>query len=198
MSRTDSRVDYEVICQLVPERARVLDLGCGDGTLLELLTREKNVRGQGIEIDRELARKSIRKGLTVLQDDLESGLKEYPDKTFDYVIMNQTLQAIRRPFRVMMEMMRVGENAVVGFPNFGHFRLRLDFLLSGRMPKSPNFPYEWYETPNIHPFTIEDFENLIAEKKIVIRTKKFLGGNRFFRNCWPNLFAKSAVFVLGS
>lgn len=191
-----NRVDYNAICDYIPRGVRVLDLGCGDGGLLRLLKDRKNIRGQGIEINPAYVSECIKKGLSVLQADVQEGLREYPDNSFDYVIMNQTLQAVEKPLLAIKEMLRVGNHAIVGFPNFGFFKIRLYLLLFGRMPITGCFPFEWYETPNIHPFTISDFCRLARDKNINVVYRKHIGGYRFFRDLRPNFFAKSGLFVL--
>lgn len=194
-----ARIDYNVIARLVPEGKGVLDLGCGDGFLLEKLQNEKNVRGKGIEISEVGVKQCIRRGLTVLQGDIDDGLTDYPDKSFDIVILNQTLQVVKKPDLVLFEMLRVGQKGIVGLPNFGYWKLRVSLLLKGRMPKTKVLPYEWYNTPNIHLCTIKDFNAFCQENGIKIEKRIFLSserGGRIFRGSAPNLFAENAIFII--
>lgn len=194
-----ARIDYNVIARLVPEGKDVLDLGCGDGFLLEKLQNEKNVKGKGIEISEVGVKQCIRRGLTVLQGDIDDGLTDYPDKSFDIVILNQTLQVVKKPDLVLFEMLRVGEKGIVGLPNFGYWKLRASLLLKGRMPKTKVLPYEWYNTPNIHLCTIKDFNAFCQENGIKIEKRIFLSserGGRIFRGSAPNLFAENAIFII--
>ncbi len=193
------RIDYSVIVRLVPQGADVLDLGCGDGSLLEKLEKERGVRGRGIEISEVGVKQCIRRGLTVLQGDIDEGLPDYPDKSFDIVILNQTLQVVKKPDLVLFEMLRVGKKGIVGFPNFGYWKVRAYLLLRGRMPKTRFLPYEWYNTPNIHLCTIKDFEAICRENGIKIEKRIYLSterGGRIFRGAAPNLFAENAVFII--
>jgi len=197
--RPGTRVDYNIIVDLVPRGARVLDLGCGDGSLLERLVREKGVTGRGIELSEAGVRECIAKGLTVLQGDIDEGLRDYPDGSIDYAILNQTLQAVKKPALVLSEMLRVGRKGIVGFPNFAYWRMRLDLVLRGRMPKTEFLPYEWYDTPNIHFCSILDFDDYCAAHGIVVEKRVYhtaRGGGRVLKGVRPNLFAESAVYLL--
>ena len=194
-----TRIDYSVILGLVPPGAKVLDLGCGDGTLLAGLVQAKRVTGRGIEISEEGVRACIAKGLTVLQGDIDEGLRDYPDRSFDYVILNQTIQAVKKPDVVLSEMLRVGEKGVVGLPNFAFWRMRLYLLFNGRMPKTEFLPYEWYDTPNIHFCSVLDFEEYCGKKSVTVEKRIFLStdrGGRVLKGVRPNLFAESAVYLL--
>lgn len=157
------RPDHALIAAMVPAGARVLDVGCGDGTLLSHLAREKKCDARGIELSREGVAACVAKGLAVIQGDADTDLIDYPDDCFDVVILSQTLQATRRPRVVLEQMLRIGHNAIVAFPNFGHWRIRAQILLQGRMPETENLPERWYNTPNIHFCTIRDFVALAQE-----------------------------------
>ncbi len=157
MRHAKLRPDHGLIAAMVREGARVLDVGCGDGTLLAYLAQEKNVDARGIELSREGVAACVAKGLAVIQGDADTDLADYPDDCFDFVILSQTLQATRRPREVLEQMLRIGRNAIVAFPNFGHWRIRAAITLQGRMPVTENLPETWYNTPNIHFCTIGDF-----------------------------------------
>jgi methionine biosynthesis protein MetW len=194
-----SRIDYSVILDLVPQGTKVLDLGCGDGSLLAELVRTKRVTGRGIEISEEGVGACIAKGLTVLQGDIDEGLRDYPDRSFDYVILNQTIQAVKKPDMVLSEMLRVGKKGVVGIPNFAFWRMRLYLMFNGRMPKTEFLPYEWYNTPNIHFCSLLDFDEYCGKSAIVVERRVYLStdrGGRVLKGARPNLFAESAVFLL--
>src|ERR1044071_5994964 len=154
-----ARVDHLLVSAMVEPRSRVLDVGCGDGELLRLL-EQRGVDGRGIELSREGVNECVAKGLAVIQGDADTDLVDYPDDAFDYVILSQTLQATRRPREVLENMLRIGRHAVVSFPNFGHWRIRLQVALGGQMPLTENLPYAWWDTPNIHFCTIKDFRQL--------------------------------------
>ena len=158
-----SRVDLLVVAQMIEPGAKVLDVGCGDGELLRLLAETRGVDGRGIELSREGVNESVAKGLAVVQGDADTDLADYPDDAFDYVILSQTLQATRHPRRVLEHMLRIGRHAVVSFPNFGHWGIRLQLLFGGHMPQTDNLPYSWYDTPNIHFCTIKDFRQLCEQ-----------------------------------
>ena len=160
------RPDYAIIADWIRPGSRVLDLGCGDGTLLGYLAREKQVAGYGIEIDDHHIPECIRAGINVIQMDLDEGLSEFDDDSFDYVVLSLTLQAMRFPDRILKEMMRVGAEGIVTFPNFGHWLARLQLGFGGRMPNTRALPSEWYDTPNIHLCTLQDFEALCRKLDI--------------------------------
>lgn len=159
------RPDHRRVFDMVSEGARVLDVGCGDGVLLDHLARHKGVDARGIELSRAGVAACVAKGLAVIQGDADTDLADYPDDCFDFVILSQTLQATRQPRVVLEQMLRIGRNAIVSFPNFGHWRIRLRLLLDGRMPVTENLPETWYDTPNIHFCTIRDFVALAEELK---------------------------------
>src|ERR1700758_1348780 len=157
------RVDLLLVADLVERGSKVLDVGCGDGELLRLLAETRNVDGRGIELSREGVNECVAKGLAVIQGDADTDLADYPDDAFDYVILSQTLQATRAPRVVLEHMLRIGRHAIVSFPNFGHWRIRLQIFFGGHMPHTDNLPYAWWETPNIHFCTIADFIALAGE-----------------------------------
>ena len=189
------RSDYAIIGDIVEPGSKVLDLGCGEGELLHWLAANKSVQGRGVEISRTKVQRAIARGVSAHQCDINDGLADYPDATFDYVILSQTLQETLHPRRVLREMMRVGRRAIVAFPNFGHWRVRWSMLTTGRAPKTELFPYEWYDSPNIHFLTVQDFEELAAVEGLLVERRYFLSGNRTVT--WrPNLMAKVAVFLV--
>ncbi len=189
------RSDFAVIGRLVDPGSRVLDLGCGEGELLAWLKQHKNVTARGVEISPTQVRHAIARGVSAFQGDLNEGLADFPDSVFDYVILSQTLQEIRDPVRVIHDMLRVGKHAIVSFPNFGHWHVRMTMLFHGRSPRTRAFPYEWYETPNIHFLSVSDFEALAAQEKFVVEHREFLTGERRI-GLLPNLRAEVAVFLL--
>lgn len=196
-----SRVDLVVIADMVARGARVLDVGSGDGELLRLLRDSRGVDGRGIEISREGVNHCVAKGLAVIQGDADIDLADYPDDAFDYVILSQTLQATRRPRWVLEQMLRIGRNGIVSFPNFGHWKIRVELLLRGRMPLTRNLPESWYETPNIHFCTIRDFVELTRKLDTKIgRAVAFNSSGRPVRLNAPwwfwNMFGEQAVFLL--
>lgn len=189
------RSDFAVIGRLVAPGSRVLDLGCGEGELLAWLKEHKKVIARGVEISPAQVRRAIARGVSAFQGDLNEGLADFPDNAFDYVILSQTLQEISQPVRVIHDMLRVGKRAIVSFPNFGHWHVRLSMLLHGRSPRTRVFPYEWYETPNIHFLSVNDFEALAAQEQFRVEHREFLTGERRIDR-FPNLRAEVAVFLL--
>jgi methionine biosynthesis protein MetW len=199
VSPGNTRIDHDIILDLVPRGSKVLDLGCGDGSLLEKLVRTKDARGCGIEISDEGVRACIEKGLAVMQGDIDLGLADWPDGSFDYVILNQTLQAVMKPDAVLAEMLRVGRKAVLGFPNFAYWKMRAYLLVMGRMPKTKFLPYEWYDTPNIHFCSVRDFDEYCAQSGLRVERRIYLSvdrGGRVLQGILPNLFAETAVYLL--
>jgi methionine biosynthesis protein MetW len=190
------RADLAAIAAIVPRGARVLDIGCGDGALLAELRATAAIDGRGIELDPADVATAVARGLSVVQGDADTDLIDYPADGFDVVILSNTLQAMRAPALVLTEMLRIGRRAVVSFPNFGHWRVRLALLTGGRMPVTPTLPVAWDETPNIHLCTIDDFRATVAARGFVIESAAFLTGGVRRGNAFANLLAEQAVFVL--
>lgn len=189
------RLDYKVISDMIEDRSRVLDLGCGDGELLALLNQYKHCRGTGIEIDEKAIYKCIAKGLTVSHGDINSGLSDYSHKRFDYVILNESLQQVLYPQKVILEALRVGKKVIIGIPNFCHFASRIQLFFLGKVPKTKQLPYEWYDTPNLRFFSLKDFREFCAKNKVDILDEKDLGAEDVI-TIWPNLFARVGIFLL--
>jgi methionine biosynthesis protein MetW len=190
------RPDLAVIAANVPQGARVLDVGCGDGALLAALRDERGCNVHGMEIDPANVAECVALGLSVIQGDADRDLAFYPDDAFDYAILSQTLQTTRRPDQVLEELLRIGRRAFVSFPNFGHWRVRLSLLWGGRMPVTRQLPDTWYDTPNIHHVTIDDFRALLAERGIRVEQAWFLRGDRETSAAAANFRAEHAIFVL--
>lgn len=195
-----ARVDHLVVADMIAPGSRVLDVGCGDGDLLRLLER-RGVDGRGIELSREGVNECVAKGLAVIQGDADTDLVAYPDDAFDYVVLTQTLQATRQPRVVLEHMLRIGSHAVVSFPNFGHWRIRLQILFDGRMPTTANLPETWYDTPNIHFCTIKDFRDLCnvvgAKMERAVALNPWGSPLRLNAPWWFwNMFGEQAVFLL--
>jgi methionine biosynthesis protein MetW len=189
------RRDFAIIGGLVEPGTTVLDLGCGDGELLSWLKEHKDVDGRGVEITAARVQKAIARGASVYQGDLETALDDYPAQAFDYVVLSQTLQETRYPLRVLRGMLRVGRRAIVAFPNFGHYSVRWSTLRSGRAPKTGLFPYEWWDSPNMHFLTVLDFEELVHREKWRLERRIFLARHRQVRML-PNLTAEIAVYLV--
>ena len=189
------RLDYKVIYEIIEPGARVLDLGCGNGELIYFLAKEKNAKVQGIELSEEAIYRCVEKGLSVFHSDIDSGLMEYPDKSFDYVILNQSMQEVKKVEFVIKEAMRVGKKVIVGFPNFAYINARLRLFFSGKTPITVSLPYRWYNTPNLHFLSISDFKEYCAEKKIEILNAYYLGKKGIIK-FFPNLLALNVVFVI--
>lgn len=189
------RPDLAAVAAAVPDGARVLDIGCGDGQLLAWLRDTKGVEGRGIELDPADVAGAVGRGLAVVQGDADTDLADYPDAAFDVVILSNTLQAMQRPAAVLAELVRIGGKAVVSFPNFGHWRVRLSLTLGGRMPVTRSLPVSWHETPNIHFCTIADFEALARQMGLTVERAAGLAQGREVP-LWPNLLADTGVFVL--
>jgi methionine biosynthesis protein MetW len=194
--KLDQRPDFSVIGEIIQPGTRVLDLGCGEGELLAWLVEHKRIQARGVEISSAQVRKAIGRGVSVYQGDIDEGLADYPDKAFDYVILSQTLQETLSPLKVLQEMQRVGKHAIVSFPNFGHWSVRASMLVNGQAPKTKMFPYNWYNSPNIHFLSINDFEDLCREQSFPVKQRYFLAGSSRI-NAFPNLMAQTAVFLLG-
>ncbi len=190
------RQDFYVIGEIIEPGSRVLDLGCGEGELLAWLVENKRVQARGVEISPAQVRRAIARGVSVYQGDINEGLEDYPDKAFDYVILSQTLQETRAPLVVLQELLRIGRRVIVSFPNFGHWGVRLAMLRNGQAPKTKLFPHNWYDSPNIHFLSINDFEDLCRENHFPIERRYFLAGARRVKRL-PNLMAQTAVFLLG-
>tara|TARA_Y100000590_G_scaffold466071_2_gene640248 strand:- start:573 stop:1256 length:684 start_codon:yes stop_codon:yes gene_type:complete len=195
------RKDWDLIESMIEENSKILDIGCGEGHLIKQLEKNKKADTRGIEIDGDLVRNSINNGMNVVQGNAEKDLKQYSDHSFDYVILSQTLQAMYNPKIVLYELLRIGAKAIVSFPNFGHWNVRLQLLFRGKMPVTKDLPYTWYNTPNIHFFTLKDFQEMCKESKINIeksigltnQNKQFeITNNSYF----PNLIVNEAIFLL--
>jgi homoserine O-acetyltransferase len=191
-----TRIDYEQIESLIEPNSTVLDIGCGDGQLLANLTADKNIKGVGIELDQELVVACVKKGLPIIQHNIEQGLENYKDNSFDYVILSQTVQTIKNPEKVFAELLRVGRKVIVSFPNFAHWRCRVQLLFRGKAPVTKQLPFEWYDTPNIHCLSLKDFDEFCGKLRVKIEkriplNKTALSPVRFA----PNLFAEQVIFV---
>ena len=195
------KLEFKIIADLLEENTRVLDVGCDDGTLMEFLKKNKNVDIRGIEISKKKVQVCISKGLTVLEGNAEFDLKQFPENSFDYVVLGQTLQAFVNPEIVIKELLRVGKKAIVTIPNFGHWRVRLNLLIKGTMPVTKTLPNDWYNTPNIHMCTIKDFVkfsktiNFKIYKSLALMNKNVSNinnSNLFFKN----LFAELGIFLI--
>jgi len=195
MSSEDIRLDHRIIYSIIEHNSRVLDLGCGEGDLLYPLVRDKQVRAQGIELNAKAIQECVKKGLSVFHDDIENSLREYPDNSFDYVILNQSMQEVRKVDCVIQEALRIGSKVIVGFPNFAYIKSRIMLFFQGRSPITESLPYLWFDTPNVRFLSITDFKDFCAEKNIRIVEAHYLGEKEIV-HLWPNLLALNAIFVL--
>lgn len=197
---SDIRIDLLQIANLIEDGSSVLDVGCGDGSLLNYLVRQKNVEGRGIELSPEGVNASIAKGLSVIQGNAEKDIIHYPDNCFDVVILSQTLQAMNRPDKMLEHLLRVGKKAIVSFPNFAHWRVRLALFLKGRMPVNKTIDYPWYSTPNIHFCTIRDFVALCADLDIQIEQSMAINSSGYSMGfdsmMLANLLATQGLYVI--
>ena len=191
------RIEHKIIQKWITPGSRVLDLGCGDGNLLKLLSASKAVHGYGVEINPENISRCVQNQVNVIEQDLDEGLDNFTDQSFDTVIMSEAIQALKNPDKTLLEMLRVGRQCIVTFPNFGHWRTRLHLALRGRMPVSDRLPFNWYDTPNIHFCTFRDFDVMCDQLKLntlnrEVVTSKFFGG--LLQRIRPNLFGETALY----
>ena len=202
MKNLKMKKEFKVIVDLLPNNTRVLDVGCGDGSLMNLLVKEKNIEVRGLELEKQNVQECIYKGLPVIQGNAETELHQFPDQSFDYVILSQTLQAFYNPDKVLKELLRIGKSVVVSIPNFGYWKVRMSLLFFGKMPVTNTLPYKWYNTPNLHMCTIKDFfnycdsQNLNIKKVIGINEDKtsFIGKSNLELK---NFFSKVGIFLIG-
>lgn len=195
MTLLTMKIEHKIIANWVNIGASVLDLGCGDGTLLSLLTKEKLVKTKGIEISDTAIRRCIAAGLNVFQEDIDTGLSEFTDNSFDYVILNQTFQQVKRPAFVLHEALRVGKKTIVSFPNFVYYPARFQIFFRGKVPVTSSLPYKWYDTPNLHFLSIANFKEYCQKMNIQIEQSAFFTTRRQIRFL-PNLFAEIGFFLL--
>ena len=193
--------EFQIIADLLPSNSRVLDVGCGDGTLMNLLSKEKNIDVRGLELSVENVEKCISKGLSVIEGNAETELGQFPDKSFDFVILSQTLQAFYSPVTVLEHLLRIGKASIVSIPNFGYWKVRTNLLFFGRMPETKSLPHKWYNTPNLHMCTIKDFYELCKKKDI--QMKKIIGINNNKTSLinnnnikLKNLFSEVGIFLI--
>lgn len=190
------RPDLAIIAGNVAQGARVLDVGCGDGALMAALRDTRGVHARGLELDAGNVASAVARGLSVVQGDADTDLADYPDQSFDYAILSQTLQTARRPHIVLDHLLRIGRRAFVSFPNFAHWRVRMSLMFGGRMPVTRLLPEQWYDTPNIHHVTIDDFRALVKARGLTVEGAWFLSGDQLTGHALANLMAEHAVFLL--
>ena len=202
MKNSKMKKEFKVIAELLPNNTRVLDVGCGDGSLMNLLKVNKNIEVRGLELDQDNVQKCIMKGLPVIQGNAETELHQFPNQSFDFVVLSQTLQAFYDPEKVLKELLRIGKSVIVSIPNFGYWKVRINLLFFGEMPVTKTLPNTWYNTPNLHMCTIKDLFNFCYEKKIKInkvigvnnnKTSLIKRGNLEIKN----LFSKLGIFLIG-
>jgi methionine biosynthesis protein MetW len=197
MTKQTHIIEHRVISSWVSNGASVLDLGCGDGELLNLLIRGKHVHAQGVELNEQAIHNCVASGLSVFQQDIDTGLTEYADKSVDYVILNQTLQQVKKPDFAIKEALRVGKKVIVGFPNFCYITDRFQIFFRGKVPVTPSLPYEWYDTPNLHFLSIADFKEYCRKNHLTVEDAAFISKNRSVRFL-PNLFGEVGLFLLST
>ena len=195
MTKQTHIIEHKVISNWINSGASVLDLGCGDGELLNLLIRNKQVHAQGVELSEQAIGNCVAAGLSVFQQDIDTGLTEYSNKSVDYVILNQTLQQVKKPDFAIKEALRVGKKVIVGFPNFCYIADRVQIFFHGKVPVTPSLPYEWYDTPNLHFLSIADFKEYCQKNQITVEDAAFISQNRKVRFL-PNLFGEVGLFLL--
>jgi methionine biosynthesis protein MetW len=193
---TQLRSDLAIIAKNVRPGSRILDIGCGDGQLMAALRDHKQVDARGLELDARDVATAVARGLSVVQGDADTDLADYPDGSFDYAILSQTLQTTKRPDLVLDHLLRIGREAFVSFPNFAQWRIRLAHMFGGRMPVTEQLPHRWYDTPNIHHVTIDDFRGFLQDRNVEIEGQWFLSGNKPRNEGMANLLAQHAVFLL--
>jgi methionine biosynthesis protein MetW len=189
------RPDHSIIIDIIPEGSRVLDLGCGNGDLLYNLVKEKHVKAEGIELEEKAIYRCVEKGLSVYHRDIENGLRDYPDNSVDYVILNQIIQEIRDMEFLLKETLRVGQKVIIGFPNFAHIKARMDLFFRGKAPVTASLPYQWYDSPNVHFGSLKDFKDFCRQKDIYIKDSWYTG-NRGNVSLFPNLLALNGIFLV--
>lgn len=196
ISSVPLRDDLQMIFDWITPNSRVLDLGCGDGELLAALVRHKNCQGYGLEINTNSVLAAMQRGINVIQANLEAGLQHFNDNSFDIIVLSQTIQSMQNTENILQEMKRVAAEAIVTFPNFGYWRNRLQIALGGHMPVSERMPYQWYNTPNIHWCTLQDFDKLCAKNHLKILQRAVMSGNKRI-SLWPNLLGSLAFYRVG-
>lgn len=196
ISSVPLRDDLQMIFDWITPNSRVLDLGCGDGELLAALVKHKNCQGYGLEINTNSVLAAMQRGINVIQADLEAGLQHFNDNSFDIIVLSQTIQSMQNTENILQEMKRVAAEAIVTFPNFGYWRNRLQIALGGHMPVSERMPYQWYNTPNIHWCTLQDFDKLCAKNHLKILQRAVMSGNKCI-SLWPNLLGSLAFYRVG-
>ena len=201
MKNLKMKKEFKVIADLLPNNTRVLDVGCGDGSLMDLLVKKKNIEVRGLELEKQNVQECIYKGLPVIQGNAETELYQFPDKSFDYVVLSQTLQAFYNPDKVLKELLRIGKSVVISIPNFGYWKVRTNLLFFGKMPVNKTIPYKWYNTPNLHMCTIKDLFNYCDSQNISI--KKVIGVNEDETSLinkgnleLKNFFSKLGIFLI--
>jgi len=189
--------EFKIIANLLPPQSRVLDVGCGDGTLIEALIKEKSIDARGVELEEENVKECIAKGLSVIEGDAETELSQFPDKAFDFVVLSQTLQAFYRPENVLEQLLRIGDRVIISIPNFGYWQIRASLLFFGKMPVTKSLPYTWYNTPNLHICSIKDFYQFCEKKKIKINRVIGVNGEKISSIYRINLEIKNLLSEVG-